>query len=185
MRCSPKWSVAYLLVFGAGQISASFDFYIYPICAQPILDSTAPSRCDYGQETTGEVVEEVACLCSDASWLNNAASQIGGSCGCTDLIDSAKTLSSGCDAGGTPSALTADEFIAAGNCSPENGGGANDSTTNPENTAPADTTTAGKSGDSSDSPTSDRIALGVGIGIGVPTAILTAFGVWLQCIRKQ
>lgn len=186
MRRSLICPIAVVLGVGVRSILASFNFAAYPSCTQNILYETAPNKCDYDDS-----IEATNCLCSDTTWLKDIAEKIQSTCSCAELNISASTLVYACSLMGTPSALSDHDIIAAGDCISGGGDDSSSAAPAPSSGASNDANTASgnmgtkSGGDNNDSPTSDRIALGVGIGIGLPTALLAAITVWLQCRKRR
>jgi hypothetical protein len=114
MLTRTSFSLSVSILFFSYLTTATFNWEGYPICAQTSLASTAPESCDYGSATLTEAQASDRCLCYDTAYLTAAAKSIWSSCGCTDLTTSASVSYSNClnFAGGM--AMSADEFIAAG-----------------------------------------------------------------------
>ena len=184
----------FLLFFHPLASLAIIDWSDYPTCAQPQLQDTAPIDCDYGDEGGG-AVESNSCLCTDDNFLNAAALAIYNNCGCTDLVKSANAFISNCDETDTPAVLNTEEFVAAGDgglptCS--SGGTKSSSASDLSPTAsaggqPSSTGSGSQDGGNESgggTPESNKIALGVGIGVGLPGAIAGLIGIY-RCIERR
>ena len=173
-------SLTLLIFLSLLHAAASFNFDLFPVCAQPYLYNTAPDECD-----STDLAATNKCLCGNEDWLNLVAQSIRSHCGCSTLINSASVLESACYLSNTPAVLTQGQLVNAGqgDClGPSAGSG--DITTSPavSSTNPSSSTASGSGGSqdqgSSGMSSSDKIQLGLGLGIGLPTLIFTAWGLW-------
>lgn len=139
-------------------MAADINFGDYSACVQGILPSLVPSTCIYD-----DTAETNDCLCADKSYLIAAMQHIKSNCGCNEVINAAGTSFQNCQYNGSPSVLSENQLVSAGGCHAASSG-------TPISTTPSN----------NDSPTSDHIALGVGLGLGIPTLAITAFGVWYR-----
>lgn len=83
------------LIFHASLIACSFDFSVYPLCAQPGLQNNAPVSCDYGSDQADITLTD-DCLCGDNGFVEGAAAAIYTSCGCDVLTTSAQLMYTAC-----------------------------------------------------------------------------------------
>jgi hypothetical protein len=182
-----------LLTLAITGLSQNLNTYHFPICAQSCVAYVYPTGCVLGDDS---------CTCINIPYLNEVAACIGLSCTAAGLDTSAAVFIYDCDASGTSFALSRDEFVAAGNggaaassfitvASPtsamEAGPTASDAssmtTEKASETTKAVTPKQTQSGGVGLS-TSDKIALGVGIGFGVPTTIGVIVTCWM-CLRGR
>jgi hypothetical protein len=198
------------ILFFSYLTTATFDWADYPICAQTSLNNTAPESCDYGSATLAEGEESDNCLCYDTTFLTAAAQSIWSSCGCTDLTTSAGVAYSNCFTYAGGMAMSADEFIAAGDggqgsCS--NSGSPTSTTTSTPSqaivtqvatsTSQQSTTMVTSSTASTPSPTSPNnpssgsggLSPGVVAAISVVSVVFTVLGgaatVWMCCCHRR
>ena len=76
--------------------ACTYDFSIYPACAQPALLDNAPESCDYGSDPS-DITNTDECLCSDPAFVESVAQAIYTSCGCDILTTSAQALYAACN----------------------------------------------------------------------------------------
>ncbi|PMD33222.1 hypothetical protein L207DRAFT_167981 [Hyaloscypha variabilis F] len=177
----------------------SLSFSDYPACAQSCLSYLSGST---NCITPGITATEANyCLCNDIPYLSAVAKCTYNNCGVSILDEMAQISVSNCASTGTPSALTVQEMIDEGLPSSVSSATSStvarsESTTSaaaPESTQTASiivngngntvgTSSGGsncvdcnKSGGISQS---DKIALGIGIGFGIPSVIIGIVGIW-------
>jgi hypothetical protein len=147
------------------------DFSNHPVCAQAQLESNIPSECDFG--------DSQACICNDIEYLTTAAEAIAQNCDCTEVALSASQAFIDCNMIGSPMVMSADEFVDAAGCF-DSRAYARAAAPLPSYSAYAEPPATPGTTTSSD-PKANKIALGVGLGIGIPSLIIAAATLWKHC----
>jgi hypothetical protein len=151
------------------------------VCIPQTTSSTCPDRCleKYSEPFLCDT-KETGCLCGDVDLLNDLAACIGSNCSPSELSRSANDIRTDCANEGEQMAISVQEFIDAGN----------EGDSNSEVTTAGDSVTVGTlnlnaGNDSGTGLTKDhKIALGVGIGFGLPTLFLGVLGLWIKRQRS-
>jgi hypothetical protein len=198
------------LILFAQLVACTFDWSVYPSCAQPALQNNAPESCDYGSDEVDITLTD-DCLCSDNGFIESAASEIYTSCGCEILTTSADLMNTACSeyAPGFLQ-LTVAEIIYAGDggqsvCGYKSAASTSASiaAATSSSTAPASTQSTSPSTGSASAPTTASAPssnnnnggggggsnLGVGGIIGIVAGICTIIGtivtIWMCCRRRR
>lgn len=170
-------SIPILLTLNFQQLNA--QTVAWPSCAQPIWGSyTQYSVCNSYVE-----IYRTICLCSDVNFLTGAARAVYNTCGEDDLRNTAEACDTTCQNNGAQMALTIDELVRRGEGSSSTTTSKSTtlktSTTTSKSTASTTSTSTPTSGASRDTEEDDKggfttdqkIALGCGLGIGLPAAL--------------
>lgn len=193
----PKLSPALLFsLLSITSITATFAQTLsanrFPACAQ---------FCAYNIPTAGCVGTDDACLCTNIPYLTSIAACIGLDCTAAGVSTSADVFIADCNTSGVTLAMSKAEFVAAANgalssaaptrtttvgevasptdASPTTSQAASETTKTTTTNAPQQTGSTGGG-----LSTSDKIALGVGIGFGIPAVIAAIATCWM-CLRGR
>ncbi|KAE9380059.1 hypothetical protein N431DRAFT_448877 [Stipitochalara longipes BDJ] len=196
MHLSP---LSHILALSAPLLAPRQDLSDYPPCAQTCIANFISSTNCIAPGATA--VSQNLCLCNDLPYLSAVAKCTYNECGSAILDDMAQISVSNCASTGTPSAFTVQQMIDEG--LPSSAASAKSSSvarSDPTTSAavPQGSPTAAivvngngntigtssggnncvdcnKNGGISQS---DKIALGIGIGFGVPTVVIGIWGLW-------
>ena len=102
-------------------LSSRQAFKAYDTCATTCFSQylTLVSTCS----EPGAIQKEVACVCSNTYYDTAAAACIYKTCGAAILNETASVHEYNCNINGSPAAMDAAQFVAAGNPDPASGGG--------------------------------------------------------------
>lgn len=111
-------------------------------------------------------------MCHDSDYFKEAALAVYNHCNCSDFVNAANTAVDNCKNVGAPPAMMADELIAyvsgSTNCSSE------------QNDLSMGSTNAAEHSHNNNSSKGNQIALGVDLGLDLPTILIGAFALYFQ-----
>lgn len=184
-------AVIFLLIPGTHEQSVLQScFADFGACTQqiilPLFESSGCSCPDSG-----------GCLCYNNNFLFAVMAGVGSCCSNGEITNTAQIIIDDCNSDQTPALISFSELQDAGNAATSSScaltglktavstaqgtatpvsGGTPTSSGNPAST--------GSAGDGGRYSTSDKIALGLGIGVGLPATIAALLTLWLMCIRN-